>query len=113
VGFEQAAIKIEKEGQFAELKAAIERAFSTAAVEKLLRKLDNKGTRIRDFDAVLEKQAIEHVDRTLRETRKTAKGLYQELTLTDQGQMREFYLSKLEGVEDALRHRFKKVFQYY
>ena len=113
MGFEQAAIKVEKEAQFAELKAAIERAFSAAAVEKLLKKLDSKGARIRDFDGVLEKQAIEHVDGTLREARKTAKGLYQELTLTDQGQMREFYLSKLEGVEEALRHKFKKVFQYY
>ena len=113
MSFEQAAIKVEKEAQFAELKAAIERAFSAAAVEKLLKKLDSKGARIRDFDGVLEKQAIEHVVPTLRETRKTARGLYQELTLTDQGQMREFYLSKLEGVEEALRHKFKKVFQYY
>jgi hypothetical protein len=49
----------------------------------------------------------------LRQARRSARGLYQELTLTDQGQMREFYLSKLEGVEEALRHKFKKVFQYY
>ena len=113
VAYEQATIKVEKEAQFAELKAAIERAFSGAAVEKLLKKLESKGARIRDFDSVLDKQAIEHVDGTLREARKTAKGLYQELTLTDQGQMREFYLSKLEQVEEALRHKFKKVFQYY
>ena len=51
--------------------------------------------------------------RTLREARKTAKGLYQELTVTDQGQMREFYLSKLEQVEEPLRHKFRKIFQYY
>ena len=113
MSFEQAAIKVEKEAQFAELKSAIERAFAAGTVEKLLKKLDSKGTRIRDFDSVLEKEAIEHVDGMLRGARKTAKGLYQDLTLTDQGQMREFYLSKLEGVEEALRHRFKRVFQYY
>ncbi len=113
MGFEQATIKVEKEAQFAELKAAIERAFSAGTVEKLLKRLDSRGIRIRDFDSVLAKQALDHVDETLRQARKTAKGLYQELTVTDQGQLREFYLSKLEGVEEALRHRFKKVFQYY
>ena len=113
MGFEQATIKVEKEAQFAELKAAIERAFSTGTVEKLLKRLDGRGIRIRDFDSVLSKQALEHVDEGLRQARKTAKGLYQELTVTDQGQLREFYLSKLEGVEEALRHKFKKVFQYY
>ena len=113
MGFEQAAIKVEKEAQFAELKAAIERAFSAGTVEKLLKRLDSRGIRIRDFDSVLAKQALENVDEALRQARKTAKGLYQELTVIDQGQLREFYLSKLEGVEEALRHKFKKVFQYY
>jgi len=113
VSFEQATIKVEKEAQFAELKAAIERTFSQGSVEKLLKRLDSRGIRIRDFDSVLGKQVLEHVDETLRQARKTAKGLYEELTVTDQGQLREFYLSKLEGVEEALRHRFKKVFQYY
>jgi hypothetical protein len=113
VGFEQAVIKIEKEAQFAELKTAIERAFSAGSVEKLLKRLDSRGMRIRDFDSVLEKQAIEYVDITLRQAGRTAKGLYQELTVTDQGQMREFYLSKLEQAEEALRHKFRKIFQYY
>ncbi|SRR6266705_3253361 len=113
VAFEQAVIKVEKEAQFAELKAAIERAFSAESVEKLLKRLDSRGMRIRDFDGVLEQQAIEYVDGALRQAGKTAKGLYQELTVTDQGQMREFYLSKLEQVEEALRHKFRKIFQYY
>jgi len=113
VSFEQAVIKVEKEAQFAELKAAIERAFSAGSVEKLLKRLDSRGMRIRDFDSLLEKQAIENVDAALRQAGKTAKGLYQELTVTDQGQMREFYLSKLEQVEEPLRHKFRKIFQYY
>jgi hypothetical protein len=113
MSFEQATIKVEKEAQFAELRSAIERAFSPQNVEKLLKRLDSRSIRIRDFDSVLEKQAIDYVDVTLRQSGKTAKAVYQDLTLTDQGQMREFYLSKLEGVEEALRHKFKKVFQYY
>ena len=39
--------------------------------------------------------------------------LYQALPLSDQAQMREFYLSKLETVDTALRHKFKKLYQYY
>ena len=111
--FEQAVIKVEKEAQFAELKAAVERAFAPGTVEKLLKRLDSRGIRIRNFDAALDRQVIEYADETLKKSGKTAKGLYQELTLTDQGQMREFYLSKLERVEEALRHKFRKVFQYY
>ena len=113
MGYEQAVIKVEKEAQFAELKAAIERTFAAGSVEKLLKRLDSRGARIRDFDNLLEKQMIERVDGALREARKTAKSLYQELTVTDQGQMREYYLSKLEQVEEALRHKYRKVFQYY
>jgi hypothetical protein len=113
VSFEQATIKVEKEATFAELRAAIERAFSAGTVEKLLKRLDSRSTRIRDFDSVLEKRVIEHVDATLRDTRKSAKALYEGLTVSDQAQMREFYLSKLETVDITLRHKFKKLFQYY
>jgi hypothetical protein len=42
-----------------------------------------------------------------------AQQLYQGLPVSDQAQMREFYLSKLEGVDIALRHKFKKLYQYY
>ena len=111
--FEQAVIKVQKAAQFGELKAAIECAFAPGTVEKLLKRLDSRGVQIRNFDGVLDQQIIEYVDGSLRKNGKTAKALYQDLTLTDQGQMREFYLSKLEQVEEALRHRFRKVFQYY
>jgi hypothetical protein len=113
VGFEQARIKIEKEAPFGELKASVERALAAGNVEKFLKRLDSRGIRIRDFDAVLNKQVLETVDSELKKARKTAKGLYADLAISDQAQMREFYLSKLEGIDVALRHKFKKLFQYY
>jgi hypothetical protein len=113
VGFEQAVIKVEKEAQFAELKAAIERAFAPGTVEALLKRLDRVGIRVRDFDSVLERQVIERVDGTLKQSGTTARALYQGLTVSDQAQMREFYLSTLEAVDTALRHKFKKLYQYY
>jgi hypothetical protein len=113
VSFEQAVIKVEKEAPFAELKAAIERAFASGRVEKFLKRLESRGVRIRNFEGVLDLEAIEHVDGPLQQSGKTAKALYRELTVSDQGQMREFYLSKIEQAEEPLRHKFRKIYQYY
>jgi hypothetical protein len=113
VSFEQATIKVEKEAPFAELKASIEKVLASGRVEKFLKRIEGQGVRIRDFDVVLTRQALEFVDGGLQKAGKTAKGLYQELTVSDQAQMREFYLSRIEKVEEALRHKFRKVYQYY
>jgi len=109
MAFEQAAIKVERAQEFAALQAAVEQAFLPGSVERLLKQLDRKGIRIRDFDAVLAKRVLEAVD----EAGLNARQLYDALPVSDQAQMREFYLSKLEGVDTALRHKFKKLYQYY
>jgi hypothetical protein len=113
VGFEQATIKIEKEAPFGELRASVERALAAGNIEKFLKRLDSRGIRIRDFNSVLGRQVLEAVDAELKKAGKKARSLYGELTVSDQAQMREFYLSKLETIDVALRHRFKKIFQYY
>ena len=109
VAFEQAAIKVEKAEEFARLQAAVEQAFLPEKAEQFLKQLDSKGIRVRDFDAVLAKRVLERFG----EQGLNALQLYQALTLSDQAQMREFYLSKLETVEQSLRHKFKKLYQYY
>ena len=109
VGFEQAAIKVEKTQEYGKLQAAIEQAFLPEQAERFLKELDRKGIRVRDFDAVLAKKVLE----AFGEAGLNAQHLYQSLTLSDQAQIREFYLSKLEGVDVALRHKFKKLYQYY
>jgi hypothetical protein len=110
VSFEQATIKIEKTQEFAELRAAIEQVFQAAKVERFLKLLDRKGIRIRDFDALLAAKVLENAAGG---PGLNAAQLYQSLTLSDQAQLREFYLSQLEAVDQALRHRFKKLYQYY
>jgi hypothetical protein len=107
VAFEQAAIKVEKAQEFARLHAAIEQALAADKVEGFLKQMDRKGIRIRDFDAVLAQRVLDG------ETAQNSQQLYQSLTLSDQAQMREFYLSKIEKVDVALRHKFKKLYQYY
>ena len=107
VAFEQAAIKVEKAQEFARLQAAIEQAFSPDTVERFLKQMDRRGIRIRDFDAVLAKRVLDG------DTAQNSQQLYQLLTVSDQAQMREFYLSKLESIDVALRHKFRKLYQYY
>jgi hypothetical protein len=109
-GFEQATIKVEKTQEFSELQGAVEQAFLPEKVERFLKQLDRKGIRVRDFDAVLAKKVLEE---TTSGSSLNARQLYESLSLSDQAQMREFYLSKLETVEPGLRHRFKKLYQYY
>ena len=108
--FQKAAIKIEKAEEYARLQKAVEQAFLQDKVERFLNQLDRKGIRIRNFDAVLAQRLLEGI---AGEAGMDAKQMYESLPVSDQAQMREFYLSKLEGVDVALRHKFKKLYQYY
>ena len=109
MAFEQATIKVEKQPEFAKLQAAVEQGFRPDRAEKFLKQLDRKGIRVRDLDAILNEKVLEQFG----EQGLSAKQLYDSLPVSDQAQMREFYLSKLEAVDVALRHKFKKLYQYY
>jgi len=109
VNSQQAAIKVEKAEEFARLQAAVEQAFLPQKAERFLKQLDRKGIRVRDFNAILAKQVLESVG----ESGLNARQLYETLPVSGQAQIREFYLSKLETVDAALRHKFKKLYQYY
>jgi hypothetical protein len=111
--FEQAALKVEKEAEFEELKSAMVRVFAAATVEKFLRQVRGNDLRVRDVDGVLAKRLLEKVDDGLKKSGKTAQGLYDALPVSDQAQMREFYLSKLEEVAPEMRTRFQKLYRYY
>ena len=108
--FEQATIKVEKEREFGELKSALEQVFAADRVAKYLKKLDSRNIRIRDFDRVLAANVIDDVAGS---KSGTARSLYEALTVSDQAQMRELYLFKIEEVEPALRAKFNKLYQYY
>jgi hypothetical protein len=113
MAFEQAIIKVEKEKEFGDLRAALERIFRPQQVEQFLKRVQGEGVRIRDWDKLVSQRVFERVDDVLAKSGTGAKALYQALTVSDQAQMREFYLSRLEEVEPALRTKYKKIFQYY
>jgi hypothetical protein len=109
MAFEQAAIKIQREREYARLQAVLAQAFRPDNIDRFLKQLDRKGIRIRDFDAVLAQRVLE----VFGETGLNAQNLYETLAVSDQALIREFYLSRLEAVDVALRHKFKKLYQYY
>jgi hypothetical protein len=111
VSFQQVAIRIEKEKEFEELKSAINRAFDPEMVEKFLKQVRKSGARIRDLEAILARGVFEKVDDTL--AKLGAQTLYQALTVSDQAQMREFYLTRVEEVEPRLRTKFQQLYRYY
>ena len=110
MGFEQATIRVEKEREFGELKAALDRVFAAESVVKYLKALDSRNIRIRSIDMVLKGNVL---DAAVGAKKGTARTLYEALTVSDRAQLRELYLFKIEEVEPALRARFHKVYQYY
>ena len=113
MSFVQAAIKVEREKEFGELKAVIQRAFAPEQVESFLKRLDSQGIRIRDFDAALASRAFEAAGERSSKSGNAASGLYQALPVSDQAQIRELYLSRIEEVDPKLRARFQKLYRYY
>ena len=113
VTFEQAGIAIERPEQFATLRSSVERVFVAANVEKFLKKLVSNSVNVRDFEIVLQKKLLEQVDSTLASSGTTAVALWGQLTVADQGQMREFYLTRLEDIELGLRQKYNKIYRYY
>ena len=111
VSFQPTVIRVEKEQEFEELKGAIERALGPERVEKFLKRVRRSGARIRDLEAILARGVLEKVDDTL--AKLGAQKLYQALTVSDQAQMREFYLSRVEEVEPGLRTKFQQLYRYY
>ena len=110
MGFEQATIRVVKEREFGDLKDAIERVFDGERVLKYLKTLASRKVSIRIFDSVLSENAL---DEAAGNRAGTAAGLYQSLPVSDQAQIREFYLSKIEEVDPALRAKFHRLYQYY
>jgi hypothetical protein len=88
---------------FAEVKSAIEAAFAPASVEKFFKSVASDSLRIRNFEAVLTSGKL---------GAKTAAD-YARLTNADQGQIREFYLARIEQVDAELRDKYFKLYAYY
>jgi len=110
--FAQAGIRVEKLEEFEQLRSAIARVFAAGEVESFLRLLQRRGVQVRDFDRVLRQKLLEQADGALAKGGSSAQQLYDALTVSDQAQMREFYLTVLEAVSLPLREKFSKIYRY-
>jgi hypothetical protein len=111
--FQQAGIGVEKQAEFEQLSSALKRVFGAGGVESFLRLLQRKKVAIRDFDRVLREKLLEQADGGLRNSGRGAKQWYDALSVGDQAQVREFYLTALEAVDLPLREKFKQLYRYY
>jgi len=112
VPFQQADIAIESPTEFEQLRSAFARVFAPRSIDGWLRLLKRKSVPIRDFHRVLREKLLEQSDRVLANAGKTSQQLYDALTVSDQAQMREFYLTMLEAVDLPLREKYKKLYRY-
>ena len=101
--YEQAVLSVVDPETFGTVKAAVESSFSADRVAGFLKSVERAKFRVRDFESVLRKGLLGAA---------TA-GEYSRLGSSDQGQIREFYLAKLEKVAPELRQRFLKLYAYY
>jgi len=113
MAYEQAQIAVQKTEDFEQLRSAIERIFASAALEKFYSRLESKGISAREFEKIAGLGLLEQADAGLARCGRSAKELYQSLTLSDQALMREFYLERIEKVDPHLRLKYQKVYRYY
>jgi hypothetical protein len=107
MGFEQAQITVEKQETFAALKARIENVLSPEGIDAFMKGVMRAGFPIRQWDKLLSSGLIDKQGSNL-----TAKQMYADLSDSDKGLMREFYLTRIEQVPDAIREKYSKVYRY-
>jgi hypothetical protein len=113
MSYEQAQIPVTKVREFEQLRSALERVLAPAAVESFYKKLHGRTMYVREFEKVVGSRVLEELDVPLRNSRKSARQLYESLALSDQALMREFYLERIEQVDVRVREKYKKVYRYY
>jgi hypothetical protein len=107
MGFEQAQIAVEKQEAFAALKARIEDVLSAQGIDAFMQGVVRAGFPIRQWDKLLSTGLLDKQGSNL-----TAKQMYADLSDSDKGLMREFFLTRIEQVPDAVREKYSKVYRY-
>ena len=107
-GFQQARIAVQHEEAFAALRQMIDEALGAGVVEGFLKKLTKANVSVRQFERVIERRILSRKNST-----PSPWALYQSLSMSDQGQIREYYLTKVEEVETSLRIKYQKVYRYW
>ena len=113
VEFVQAGIKVQKEVEFGQLRALIERVLAPGSVESFLREVKRKGLRVRQWESILQAKILESRDRGSAASGQSAGQQYEAMPPSDQGQIREFYLTQVEQIAPALRAKYHTQFETF
>ena len=101
--FEQATIPIEDEKTFADVRQALDEAFSSARVAGFLKRVAGARLRVRQFEGVLSSGLLGP----------QAQKSYAALGNADRGQIREQYLRRVEQVAPDVRQKFFRLYASY
>jgi hypothetical protein len=107
--FTQAQIEVQNKQVFAELQHAIENALGLYSNE-FLQLVRRFGLRVRDFEPILRERVFEQLPGAA--SSRPCEELFSELSLSDQGMIREFYLTRIEEVPTQLRAKYAKLYRY-
>ena len=107
--FSQAPIEVENQAVFTELKTSIENALSARA-EDFLHLVKRFGLRVRQFEAILRERIFEQMPGA--RPNRPCTELYAVLNSSDQGLIREFYLTGIEEIPVELRSKYSKLYRY-
>jgi hypothetical protein len=101
--FQQAAIPIQDEKTYAEVRQALDEAFSPSRVAGFLKKVGGAKLRVRQFEAILAHGLLGA----------QAQKSYAALGDADRGQIREHYLRQVERVAPDMRQKFFRLYASY
>jgi len=104
--FEQANLPVLDEQGVNALRSMIETALDTQT-EKFLDSMQHFGLNIREFEKALQKGLLERAAGV-----SGMAVVYAKLPMSDQAQMRELYLTKVEDIKESLREKYKKLYRY-
>ena len=104
--FERAEIPVVNAGSFETLKNAIDEVFRRDMIDRTLKGMESASLQIRDVEKVIANHLRSE------KLKSGAWELYAGLGLSDQGQIREYYLTKIEELDPELRRKYKKLFRY-
>jgi hypothetical protein len=107
--YTQAQIEVDNKATFAELKGAIENALQSRP-EDFLHLVKRFGLRVRQFEQLLHERVLEQLPGAT--TSRSCEELYRELNPSDQGLIREFYLTVIEELPVELRTKYLKLYRY-
>jgi hypothetical protein len=107
MAFEQASIAIQST-EFEKLKDLISKALNKDNVSKFMKSIGSNGLLVRHFEEILNKSLLNKII----SGSDSALELYKKMPASDQGQMREFYLTRIEEVDIEVRRKFQKIYAY-